>query len=195
MATKIAPCPTFDVAAEKTVQAWRDAGSPRVIRLEGVEGVGKTGLSKLLKERIGAERVAGDSFVSKFDEPPAYRDCMRQPELDIAIEKAVATGRVVILDAVCLDEVAPVSRWDRGFVVYIKRLSFNNQEPIWHDGFFLEGEPPTEEVPRSIHEYHNRVKPHETADLIVEPPDEGHTMRSTTYDRNMRFDPPGAELI
>jgi len=118
---------------------------------------------------------------------------MRQPELDAAITIALASGRVVVL--VCLEEVGPSQRWGRGAVVYIKRLSFNNQDPIWHDGFNLEGEPPTDEVNRSVFLYHNRVKPHEAADMIVELPDMGRGMRKTNYGRNMRFDPPGAEVI
>jgi hypothetical protein len=48
---------------------------------------------------------------------------MRQSECDCAIAQAFASGRVVALDAVCLEEVAPSTKWGRGFVVYIKRLS------------------------------------------------------------------------
>ena len=68
------------------------------------------------------------------------------------------------LDAVCLDEIAPSSKWGRGFVVYVKRLSFNNQHPIWHPGLHLEGEAPEREAHRSIFLYHQKSKPHERAD-------------------------------
>ena len=102
---------------------------------------------------------------------------------------------MVVLDAVCLEEVAPSTKWGRGFVVYIKRLSFNTQAPIWHEGFHLEEEVPTKEVNRSIHMYHNRVRPHETADLIIELPETGHLMTEGRFDRSMCFDPLGVEVI
>jgi hypothetical protein len=38
-------------------------------------------------------------------------------------------------------------------------------------------------------------KPHKTADLIIELPDTGHLMSEGRFDRNMCFDPPGAEII
>jgi hypothetical protein len=195
MTVKIATVPTFEAAAEKIIQVWRDARSPHLIRMEGFDGKGKSGLAKIIKEQIHAEHVEGDKFAFKPDEPKPYRDCIRRSEFDAAILRAIATGCVVILDAVCLEEVAPSEKWGRGFVVYIKRLSFNNPDPMWHDGFHLEEEAPTEEIDRSVHLYHNRVKPHETADLIIELPDEGHSMTKGGYDRNMCFDPEGAEVV
>ena len=195
MTIKIATVPTFEAAVEKVVEIWRDAGSPKLIRIEGFNGVGKSGLSKLIKESIGAEQVEGDKFVNRPDKPLPYNKCIRQLEFDQAIERAIATGRVVILDAVCLDEVAPSNKWGRGFVVYVKRLSLNNPDPIWHDGLNLEGEPPDDEVHRSIHLYHTRVKPDEAADLIIELPERGHSVTKGKFSRHFCFDPPGAEVI
>jgi hypothetical protein len=59
----------------------------------------------------------------------------------------------------------------------------------------LEEEVPTKEVDRSIHMYHNRVRSHETADLIIELPEIGHLMREGRLDRSRCFDPLGAEVI
>ena len=184
LTVKIASCPTFEASAEKVVELWRAADRPNPIRLEGFAGVGKTGLAKLLVKLIGGEHVAGDHFVSKFDAPPSYRECMRQSEFDCAIAQAFASGRVAVLDAVCLEEVAPSTKWGRGFVVY-----------IWHEGFHLEEEAPIKEVNRSIHMYHNRVRSHETADLIIELPETGHLMPEGRFDRSMCFDPLGVEVI
>jgi hypothetical protein len=141
LTVKIASCPTFQAGAEKVAEFWMDADRPTPILLEGFAGVGKSGLAKLLVKLVGGEHIAGDHFVSKFDAPPPYRECMRQAEFDYAIAQAFASGRVVALDAVCLEEVAPSTKWGRGFVVYIKRLSFNTQiAPIWHGGLHLEEE-------------------------------------------------------
>jgi hypothetical protein len=192
---KIASLPTFDAAAERVVEVWRGSGKPMLIRVEGFDGAGKTGLARLVKERIGGEHVEGDKFAFKPEVPTPYRECLRRDDLDAAIERAVASGYVVILDAVCLEEVAPSERWGRGFVVYVKRLSFSTQVPIWHEGLSLEDEAPTREVHRSIHLYHNRAKPHETADLIIELPTVDYAMTPGKFDRNMCFDPPEGELI
>lgn len=141
-------------------------------------------------DEIGALHIEGDKFVNKYEEPPPYSRCLRQLEFDAAIDRAVATGRIVILDAVCLDEVAPIDRWGRGYIVYVKRLSFNNQDPMWHRGYELEGEAPTDEIHRSVYLYHSRVRPHETADLIVEMPEEGHKITHSKFSREYCFDPP-----
>jgi hypothetical protein len=195
MSVKIATCATFDAAAQKIVAAWREQGSPRLIRVDGFAGVGKSGLASLIRKQMGAEHIEADKFVNRFDEPPPYRECIRQAELDSAIERAVKSGHVVILDAVCLEEIAPEEKWGRGFAIYVKRLSFNNVDPMWHDGYRLEEEPPSKEVHRSIHVYHARVKPHQTAHLIVELPNEGHSIWPETYSRDLCFDPPCAEMI
>ncbi len=195
MPVKIAPCPNFDAAAEKVVEVWRGAGSPKLIRMEGFDGAGKSGLAKLVKERIGAEHVEGDKFADKFADPPPYRDCLRRDEFDAELARAAASGRIVILDAVCLEEVAPSERWGRGFVVYVKRLSYSSNMPMWHPGLFLEDPPPKKEVHRSIHLYHNEVKPHHTADLVVELPTVDYPMPEGIVDRNFCFDPPDAELV
>src|SRR5688500_1375530 len=123
MSVKIATCATFDAAAGKIVTSWRERGSPRLIRIDGFTGVGKSGLASLICKQIGAEHIAGDKFVNMFEEPPPYRECIRQTELDVAIKRAIDSGRVVVLDAVCLEEIAPSEKWGRGFLVYVKRLS------------------------------------------------------------------------
>jgi len=113
LTVKIASCPTFEAAAEKVVELWTHAGRLTPIRLEGFAGVGKTGLAKLLVKLVRGEHVAGDHFVSRFDVPLSYRECVRQSEFDAAVRQALAWGRVVVLDAVCLEEVAPSTKWGR----------------------------------------------------------------------------------
>lgn len=195
MTVKIVSVPNFDTAARKIIDIWRDAESPNLIRIEGFDGVGKSGLATLLRERLHAEHIEGDNFVSKLDAPLPYRKCMRQSELDHAIERAMSGGCVVILDAVCLEEVAPSKKWGRGFVVYVKRLSFNNADPVWHEGLNLEDDPPVGEVHRSIRLYHNEIRPHEAPDLIVELPEDGHSMTSGKFSRDRCFDPQDSEVV
>jgi hypothetical protein len=193
--SKIATVQTFDAGNEKLMLAWGLAGQPRIVRFEGFDGVGKTSLARLFATGTDGVHVAGDDYVSRPEVERAYRDCVRQSELDQAIEAAFATGRVVILEAVCLDEIAPRQKWGRGFVVYVKRLSFNNWDPVWSEGYNLIDEAPTKEIHRSIHDYHNRMRPHETADLIIEMPELLHSITPGAYSRDRCFDPPGSELI
>lgn len=161
----------------------------RLIRIEGFAGVGKTTIARQFADLVGAIHVEGDKFANKATEPTQYRDCIRQGAFEAAIRDA-ETAMFLILDAVCLDEIAPIEKWGRGFLVYVKRLSFNNcHAPTWHGGFDLEEEAPTKEPDRSIHLYHSSVRPHERADLILELPQEGHAIPNFTFSRVHCFDP------
>jgi hypothetical protein len=195
MVVKIATVPTFGKAADVVVRVWQEAGKPKVLRFEGFDGVGKSSLAKLVAPRIGAEHVEGDKFAFRPDVPTPYPGCLRREEFEAEIGAAIGSGKPVILDAVCLGEVAPSSRWGRGFVLYVKRLSFNNQDPIWHDGFHLEDEKETHQPRHGILQYHRQFKPHEGADLIIELPNIGHTIYNFDFDRSRCFDPAGAEVL
>jgi hypothetical protein len=166
-----------------------------LIRIEGVCGSGKTTISRrLAAQGIGAH-VEADTFAFKPTRPTAYPQCLRREELDGAISNAVRSGETVILDAICLDEVAPAIRWGHGLKIYVKRLSFSAIDPIWHEGFRLEDDPPTKEPERSVYLYHNRVLPHMNADLIVEFPEDLHRLPEVPYSRERCFDPPNSVIV
>src|SRR5260370_30239963 len=105
----------FQPRTSWAARIWDEAGKPHIIRFEAFDGVGKSGLAKLVAPKIGAEHVEIDKFAFKPEVEKPYRDCLRKEELDAAIAAVIASGKPVILDAVCLDEVAPRSRWSRGF--------------------------------------------------------------------------------
>ena len=83
----------------------------------------------------------------------------------------------------------------RGFVVYVKRLWFNYRDRMWHEGLSLEAPPPSKEVHRSIHLTNNRVRPHQTSDLIIELPNREHSVTPGEFSRDWCFDPPGAVVV
>jgi hypothetical protein len=124
-----------------------------------------------------------------------YPGCIKQIELDAAIADAIKTENVVILDAVCLEEVAPVQRWGRGLTIYVKILSFNSIDPTWHVGFNLEDEPPINEPDRSVNLYHVKYAPHMKADLIVEFPGDFHQLPKVPFSRERCFDPPNSVFV
>ncbi|WP_441254300.1 hypothetical protein [Bradyrhizobium sp. 613_E4_N2_2] len=196
MTVKIATVRTFEEAADAVIRVFLASNNPKLLRFEGFDGVGKSGLARLVASRIGAEHVDFDNFAFRPETPTPYPGCLRRAELDAAINTALASGKPVALDAVCLDDVAPMTTWGRGLVTYVRRLSFNNQyHPLWHNGFAIEDEPPKDEPHRGIVLYHKKAKPHERADLIIELPEEGHTISNFAFNRDHLSDPPGAEVI
>lgn len=172
------------------------ANSPSsLIRIEGVCGLGKTTIAQKLQARGVGLHVNADDFVVRPTVATPYPGCMKQDELDAAIADAIKAGKVVILDAVCLGEVAPVERWGRGLRIYVKRLSFNNVDPTWHEGFNLQEEAPINEPHRSVHAYHLKYAPHMNADLIVEFPEDDHQLSKVPFSRERCFDPPNSLVI
>lgn len=172
------------------------ASSPsNLIRIEGVCGSGKTTIAQKLQSYGAGLHINADDFVVRQAVARPYPDCMKQLELDAAIADAINTGKIVILDAVCLEEVAPVQRWGCGLNIYVKRLSFNNVDPIWHEGVNLQEEAPVNEPHRSVHAYHLKYAPHMKPDLIVEFPEDGHRLPNVPFSRERCFDPPNSVVV
>jgi hypothetical protein len=189
----IVTVPDFDAAATAIARMLLTSETrTRIVRLEGFCGAGRTNIGSRLSTKIGAVHIAVDKYASKFDEPPPYPQCIKQTKLDVAIAEVLASGQTCILDAICLEEVAPRNKWGLGFVIYVKQLSFNNPDPIWHDGLTLDDPPPQIEPHRSGHIYHMQAQPHMTADMIVELPQEGHFLPSGSFSHEMCFDPPAS---
>jgi hypothetical protein len=163
--------------------------------MEGFCGVGKTAIAGRLASKLrGAVHIRGDDLAFKPEKPTPYPGCIRQSKLDQSISDAIASGAVVILDAVCLESIAPSKRWGRGLMVYVKRLSFNTpNNPRWDEGYKLEygDDVPDREPHRSVHLYHMAALPHENADIIVELPEAGHSLPRKPFNRDHCYDPPG----
>jgi len=169
--------------------------SSNLIRIEGVCGSGKTTIAQKLQARGVGLHINADQFAARPAVATPYPGCVKQNEFDAAIADAIKTDNTVILDAVCLEEVAPVQRWGRGLRIYVKRLSFNNVDPSWHAGFNLEDETPINELDRSVHLYHLKYQPHMHADLIVEFPEDFHQLPNVRFSRERCFDPPNSIVV
>jgi hypothetical protein len=172
------------------------SGTPtNLIRIEGVCGSGKTTIGRKLAAKGVGLHIEADKFAFQQLKASPYSECLKQEELNAAIVRANHSDNTVILDAVCLEEVAPVQRWGRGLSIYVKRLSFNNVDPIWHEGINLEEEAPMNEPHRSVHLYHLKYAPHMNADLIVEFPEDGHQLPKAPFSRERCFDPSNSVIM
>ena len=193
MAKIITKSNTDELAA--CVAEYLSASPSKLVRIEGVCGSGKTTICRKLAENGIGLHIEIDRFATKLPKPTPYPQCLRQAELNAEIIRAMRTGKTVILDAVCLEEVAPAERWGRGLRIYVKQLSFNSVDPIWHVGINLEDDPPTDEPHRSVHLYHMNCLPHMNADLIVEYPEEFHRLPDVRYSRERCFDPSNSVTV
>ncbi len=96
------------------ITKFLSSSSSTLVRLEGVCGSGKTTIGRKLSERGVGLHINVDKFATKPSKPTPYPQCLKQEELNGAITRAIGKGKTVILDAVCLEEVAPVELWGHG---------------------------------------------------------------------------------
>jgi hypothetical protein len=152
----------------------------KLVRLDGFMSVGKSCLGRQLAERIHGILVDSDDFASHSEEERPYIDCLNVRKLrSVLLERANAG--VTILAAVCSKEVFPPQDGLAEFSVYLKRLSFSTPNwPYWHRDPDVE-ETPSRALEKSIHEYHLKFRPHEASDLVLEIPEEGHSLRGSLY--------------
>jgi hypothetical protein len=142
----------------------------KLIRIEGAMGVGKSRLSRLLEAEVGGLRIECDDFLDP-ERGGTYAARMRVDNLHAAVMTGLRSQRWVILEGICLDEVAPEAVLGRGVRIYVKRVSVLGPELLmWHD-FDEGGRIPQREAYRSVHEYHLDKRPHERADLVIARPD------------------------
>jgi hypothetical protein len=90
--TKIATVGTFEDAVEKLLKVWEEAGRPKLVRFEGFDGVGKSGLAQLFCERTGAVHIKGDAYINKPGTDQPYKACIRLSEFEAAIGARLPQG-------------------------------------------------------------------------------------------------------
>jgi hypothetical protein len=128
------------------------------------------------KSHIAANLLAWDPgiYVIETDEfatPEATsNDCKGRTDLTrlwAAASDATRESERIVFAGVCLEELLPSARFERGFRVYIKRVC-----PLWHDGLDLDAtEPAADWLHEDILRYHRTWRPHDLADLCVAVPE------------------------
>jgi hypothetical protein len=159
-----------DLVRVAQTKGWRRIG------VDGVNGAGKSTLAIRLADALGKPHVDVDAFVEKgqggFGEFVAYWPL-----------HAAASGADIIISGVCLRDVLARSGLDVDAHVYVKRMQ-HGQWADDHTCVFPEGVdvaiarledliarltpdgPP--EVIIEIMRYHDKARPHETADVVFE---------------------------
>lgn len=93
-------------------------GNRLIIGLDGLDGAGKTTLGRELASRLKADLVSVDDYI--VQNTGKYLNAIRQVDLSNALLSAAS--RVVIVEGICLREVAALCDLPIGMYVYVRRM-------------------------------------------------------------------------
>ena len=149
------------------------AGSDRhLVALDGFDGSGKSTLAATLARILPAVHVIGDSFLGPPRDDQDYLAQIRWGDLASAVAEGLSRQTLVLFDAVFALDVLDRLACRPQTVVYAKKISAAG---LWHCGIDLEdyeaGERTGAPFALKLFEYHTRRRPHESADIIFERPE------------------------
>jgi hypothetical protein len=144
----------------------------RLVRVEGLDGVGKSTLSRALSPKLMATYLETDESRFRF-QPEQWTTFVETVHIDAYREearKALNAGGWVVADSVCLDEVLPEDLFGRGFRIYVMPIeTCHGDFSLWSYGADLEREPiGYNGLDMSIRNYHLTFRPHWRADAVVQ---------------------------
>jgi hypothetical protein len=159
--------------------------SPRIIGVEGVMQAGKTPLAGRLAADLGVAVVGLDEASYKNRNPERleslpdglpYRELIDLDALAGDLSGALDGRPLAVVEGICLRDVLGAVGRKPDMIVYVKCLSANSG--LWHAGFNVEDFESGSELFQGLHrdemEYHSRVRPHESADLVFVRVEESH---------------------
>ncbi len=145
--------------------------APRLVRVEGIDGVGKSRLARGLKTELSGEHLEVDEGFRRDPERcESFVETVQVESFRKAVFDLLRIVRWVIADSVCLDEVLPETQFGRGFRVYVMSLE-NHSDGFsrWDYQRELSREPTGfNAIDLSIWDYHLKFRPHERSDAIVQ---------------------------
>ena len=173
--------PTEMQSFEELVECIRKIADSNVIEVIGIEGCLTSGKSYLGNQLIRAFKArlvsTDDSRNDKDHTSTPYLDTLDLSRMHTAIDDIMQTGKLVIVEGICLRCILKRIALTADLFVYVKRLSENIDDDVWHCGYdiesFEEGEKQHQEPYISDLKYHSRVRPHERADLVYNSKFEG----------------------
>jgi hypothetical protein len=158
---------------EATLADWLTTREPGLVAFDGLQGAGKTWLSKDAGARLGCPVIDADCFLSKHR--GAFLSELNITELATTVQKALADAPRVLLSSVCARQV--VDRMDIKAKSYVYVLLLTREgEP--DEKYALEAEDHfdlqelksegLEGLDLEVREYHWLCKPRRDADAIFE---------------------------
>ena len=143
------------------------AGS--VVGIEGFMASGKSFLARQLAESCGFSALHTDDFVQGDDETRPYIERLDLPRLNERLGQLSPNNRAIVIEGICLREVATHASIRISLYVYVKRVA---ESGLWHDGLHLEdfaseADTNAEEPELSDMRYHTEVRPHDNADFEI----------------------------
>ena len=173
--------PTEMQSFNELVECIRKIVDSNVIEVIGIEGCLTSGKSYLGNQLIRAFKArlvsTDDSRNDKDHTSTPYLDTLDLSRMHTAIDDIMQTGKLVIVEGICLRSILKRIDLTADLFVYVKTLSENIDDDVWHYGYdiesFEEGEKQHQEPYISDLKYHSRVRPHERADLIYKNKFEG----------------------
>jgi hypothetical protein len=144
---------------------------PRLVRVEGIDGVGKSRLSRSLKTELSGEHLEVDEgFRRDSERVGSFVETVQVERFRKVAFDLLRIGCWVIADSVCLDEVLPETQFGRGFRVYVMSLEDHSDGfSRWDYQRELSREPTGfNALDLSIWYYHLKFRPHERSDAIVQ---------------------------
>ena len=168
-------------AVPLAVQAASHASlDAKLVRIEGMNGVGKSPLARFLKQPLGAEVPHADDFYSR-SETHDYAAAVVKAGFRQAVEHALANECWVVAEGVLLADALPETQRLSGFKVYIRRLThYPTSGWVWPYAYDVDdlGFTPTGKLDQWVLTYHRAHRPHERADLMIDLPEPGRSFPS-----------------
>jgi len=112
------------------IDAKRQIEAIKIISVDGINGSGKTYISKILCNRLGMVYFDVDELYMEKNKG-RYIDFVKYQNLKDDISKFVSNGKTVLIDAVCVLQILDNINANSDLKIYVKRLQYWN---YWFDG-------------------------------------------------------------
>ena len=160
-------------SADQLVRHLRTLPKGSVVGIEGFMASGKSFLATQLAETCGFAVLHTDDFVQGDDETRPYIERLDLPRLDLRFGQLSAHTPAIIIEGICLRQVATHASIPVSLYVYVKRIA---RSGLWHDELHLEdfeagADTNAEEPDLSDMRYHAQVRPHDIANFEIHRPE------------------------